>query len=59
MKKVDEMASELSDGELTVKAAMEAEVFGEGKNVDFTLTVARLALLLHRGGRGEDSIAAG
>ena len=47
------MASELSGGELAVKAAMEAELSGEEENVEFTLTVARLALLTCRGGRGE------
>ena len=31
----------------------------EDKNGDFALTVARLALLLRRGGRGEDDIATG
>ena len=54
--KVDEMASEPSGGELAVKAAMEDELSGEDENGDFTLTVARLALLTCRGGRGEDSI---
>ena len=38
---------------------MEAELFGENKNGDFALTVARLALLTCRGGRGEDGAAAG
>ena len=49
---------EPSSGELAVKAAMEAELSGEDKNGDFALTVARLALLLCRGGREEDGIAA-
>ena len=31
---------------------------GEDENGDFTLTVARLALLLRRGGREEDGVAA-
>ena len=44
---------EPSSGELTVKAAMEAELSVEDENGDFTLTVARLALLTCRGGRGE------
>ena len=52
MKKVDEMASEPSGGELAVKVAMEAELSGEDKNGDFALTVACLALLTCRGGRG-------
>ena len=50
------MASEPSGGELAVKAAMEDELSGEDENGDFTLTVARLALLTCQGGRGEDSI---
>ena len=59
MKKVDEMASEPSSGELTVKAAMEAKLSGEDENGDFALTVARLALLMRRGGRGEDGATTG
>ena len=31
---------------------------GQDENGDFTLTVARLALLLRRGGREEDGVAA-
>ena len=58
MKKVDEMASEPSGGELAVKAAMEAELSGEDENGDFALTVACLALLTCRGGRGEDGATA-
>ena len=53
------MASELSGGELTMKAAMEAEVSGEDENGDFALTIARLALLLRRGGRGEHDVVVG
>ena len=41
------MASEPSGDKLVVRAAMETEVSGEDENGDFTLTVARLALLLH------------
>ena len=59
MKKVDEMASEPSGGELAVKVAMEAELSGEDENGDFALTVACLALLTRRGGRGEDGTTAG
>ena len=47
------MASEPSGGELTVKAAMEAELFDEDEKGDFALTIARLALQMHQGGRGE------
>ena len=47
------MASEPSGGELAVKVAMEAELSGEDENSNFALTVARLALQMHRGGRGE------
>ena len=50
---------ELSSGELTVEAAMEAELSGEGGNSDFALTVAHLALQARRGGRGEHGEAAG
>ena len=50
---------ELSSGELTVEAAMEAEISSEGGNNDFTLTVARLVLQPSRGGRGECSAAMG
>ena len=50
MKDGKECATELSSGEFAVKAAMEAELSGEEENGDFALTVARLALLLHRGG---------
>ena len=53
MKKMEERASEPSSGELAVKATMEAELSGEDENGDFALTVARLARLMHRGGRGE------
>ena len=53
MKKAKERATELSSGELAVKAAMEAELSGEDENSDFALTVARLALQMHRAGRGE------
>ena len=35
---------EPSNGELTVKAAMEAEFSGEDENGDFAITVARLVL---------------
>ena len=59
MKKAKECATEPSSGELAVKAAMEAELFGEDENDDFTLTVARLALLTHQGGRGEHDATAG
>ena len=59
MKKAKECATEPSSGELAVKAAMEAELFGEDENDDFALTVARLALLTHQGGRGEHGAAAG
>ena len=38
---------------------MEAELSSEDGNGDFALTVARLALQTHRGGRGEDGEAAG
>ena len=37
---------------------MEAELFGKDENGDFALTVARLALITHRGGRGEDGATA-
>ena len=53
------MASELSGGELAVKAAMEAELSGEDENGDFALTIACLALLMYQGGIGEDDTAAG
>ena len=59
MKKVDEIASEPSGDELAVRADMEAELPGEGKNGDFALTVACLALLTCRGGRGEDGTTTG
>ena len=36
-----------------MKVTMEAELSGEDENGDFALTVARLALLMRRGGRGE------
>ena len=47
--------TELSSGELDVKAAMEAELSCEDKNGDFALTVAQacLALQTRRGGRWE------
>ena len=54
-----ECATEPSSGELAVKAAMEAELSGEDENGDFALTVARLALLTCRGGRGEHDATAG
>ena len=38
---------------------MEAELSGEDENGDFTLTVARLALLTCQGGRGEHDATAG
>ena len=44
---------ELSSSELAVEAAMEAELSGNGRNGDFALTIARLALQARRGGRGE------
>ena len=44
---------EPNSDELIVKAAMEAELSGEDENGDFALTIARLALLTRRGGRGE------
>ena len=44
---------ELSSSELAVEAAMEAELSGNGRNGDFALTIARLALQPHQGGRGE------
>ena len=50
---------ELNNGELAVKAAMEAELSGEDENDDFALTVVRLALLTCRGGRGEHSTITG
>ena len=50
---------ELSSGELAMKATMEAELSGEDENGDFALTVARLALLTHQGGRGEHGATAG
>ena len=53
MKNVKECAIEPSSIELTGKAAMEVELSGEDENGDFTLTIARLALLTCRGGRGE------
>ena len=52
-----ECACKLSSGELTVEAAMGAEIFGEDRNGDFVLTVARPALQPRRGGRGERSEA--
>jgi len=42
-----ECASKPSSDELAMKSAMEAEISSEGKNGDFALTVACLALLLH------------
>jgi len=51
--KVKDRAIELSSGELTVEAAMEAELSGEDGNGDFVLTIARLELQPHRGGRGK------
>ena len=45
--------TELSNGELVVEAAMEAELSGEDRNGDFALIVACLALQTCRGGRGE------
>ena len=59
MRKQKEGVCEPSSGKLTVKAAMEAELSGEDKNGDFTLTVAHLALLTCRGGRGEHGATAG
>ena len=53
------MAREPSGGELAVKVAMEAELSGEDENSNFALTVARLALLMRRGGRGEDGATTG
>ena len=53
MRKQKECACEPSNGELTVKVAMEAGLSGEDENGDFALTIARLALLTCRGGRGE------
>ena len=50
---------ESSNGELAMKATMEAEVPMRHCYYVFALTVARLALLLRRGGRGEDNTAAG
>ena len=49
---------EPSSGELVVEAAMEAELSGEDGNSDFTLTIARLVLQTHQGGRGEHGEAA-
>ena len=40
-------------------AAMEAELFQRGKNGDFTLTEAYLALRMCLGGGEEDSATAG
>ena len=37
---------------------MEAELSGEDENGDFALTIARLALLTCRGGRGEHDATA-
>ena len=54
-----EHAIELSSGELAVEAAMEAELSGEDRNGDFALTVARLVMQPHRGGRGECGITVG
>ena len=48
-----EHTTELSSGELVVEAVMEVELSGEDRNDDFSLTIARLALQPHRGGRGE------
>ena len=45
--------------ELIVEAAMEAELSSEDGNGDFALTVARLALQVRRGCRGEHNEAAG
>ena len=53
-----ECAKDPSSGELAVKVAMEAMISVEGKNGDFTLTMACLALLQRRGGREEDGAAA-
>ena len=53
MTKAKECAIELSSGKLAVEAAMEAEISGEDRNGNFALTVTRLALQPHRGGRGE------
>ena len=50
---------EPSSGELAVKTAMEAKLSGGDENDDFALTVARLALLTCRGGRGEHSTTTG
>ena len=54
-----ECATEPNSGKLTVKTAMEAELSGEEENDEFALTVACLALLTCRGGRGEDGTATG
>ena len=54
MKKKKECASEPSGSEIAVKAAMEAEISGEGKNGDSALTMAFPALLLCQEGREED-----
>ena len=59
MKNAKECATEPSSGELAVNTAMEAELFGEDENGDFALTVARLALLMCRGGRGEHGATGG
>jgi len=53
MNKAKERTMEPSSGELAVKAAMEAELFGEDENDNFALTVACLELQRRRGGRGE------
>jgi len=42
-----------------MEAAKEAKLSSEDRNGDFALTVARLALLMRRGGRGEDGATTG
>ena len=44
MEKPEECTTELSNGELAVKAAMEAELSSKDENIDVALIVARLAL---------------
>ena len=59
MKNAKECMTELSGGELVVKAAMEAELSGKDENGGFALTIARLALLTCQGGRGEHGATTG
>ena len=47
MRNQKDCAHEPSSGELTVEAAMEAELSGGDGNGDFALTVARLAQQTH------------